>query len=430
MHSGKDNRKNRLICLYILILMLTFVDLFQPIKGYTALAADSLFLYGDTDGSGDVNSLDYALIKGYLLGTVSAFPNAYGDEAADVNGDGDIDALDISLIKSFLLGHIDKFPADTPIITDTFAKGADISWLPQMEANGYKFYNDRGVQQDCLQILKDHGIDSVRIRTWVNPSADKWNGHCSTSETISLAKRAKNMGFRIMIDFHYSDSWADPGKQSKPSAWLDLDFNSLMKTTYDYTYDVMTQLKNNGILPEWVQVGNETNNGMLWEDGRASNSMKNFAWLVNCGYDAVKAVNSKTKVIVHLSNGFNNSLFRWMFDGLNSNGAKYDVIGMSLYPEIDNYYTLANQCLANMNDMLSRYSKELMICEIGMQYNNASESKTFITDMINKTKSIPNKKGLGVFYWEPESYPGMNGYNKGCWNADGKPTIALDGFLN
>lgn len=225
-------------------------------------ATTSQFLYGDVDGSGEVNSIDYALIKSYLLGNITDFPDANGKSAADVNGDGSIDSLDISLTKSFILGIIEKFPAETP--TSMFAKGADISWLPQMEANGYKFYNKNGVQKDCLQILKDYGINSVRIRTWVNPSTDKWNGHCSTSETIALAKRAKNLGFKIMIDFHYSDSWADPGKQTKPAAWSKLDFNGLMKMTYDYTYDVMTQLKNNGILPEWVQVGNETNNGMLW----------------------------------------------------------------------------------------------------------------------------------------------------------------------
>ena len=421
-------KKNKLIVVFLLALLLIFDKFFLYENNYMVSAATQQLLYGDVDGSGDVNSLDYALIKSYLLGNVTEFPDINGKKTADVNGDGSIDSLDISLVKSFILGIIEKFPIETP--ASTFAKGADISWLPQMEANGYKFYNKYGVQQDCLQILKDYGINSVRIRTWVNPSTDKWNGHCSTGETVALAKRAKNFGLKIMIDFHYSDSWADPGKQTKPAAWMNLDFNGLMKTTYDYTYDVMNQLKNNGVLPEWVQVGNETNNGMLWEDGKASNNMKNFAWLVNCGYDAVKAVSSKTKVIVHLSNGFNNTLFRWMFDGLNSNGAKYDVIGMSLYPEKDNYSALSSQCLINMNDMLSRYNKEIMICEIGMQYDYASESNAFIADMIKKTKSLPNDKGLGVFYWEPESYPGMNGYNKGCWNSDGKPTIALEGFLN
>ena len=321
--------------------------------------------------------------------------------------------------------------APTEVNAATFAKGADVSWLPQMEANGYKFYNDSGVQQDCLQILKDHGINSIRIRTWVNPSSDKWNGHCSTSETVALAKRAKNMGFRIMIDFHYSDSWADPGKQNKPAAWKSLSFEALMTKTYDYTYDVMTQLKNNSIYPEWVQVGNETNDGMLWEDGRASKNMKNFAWLVNCGYDAVKAVSSSSKVIVHISNGYDNSLFRWIFDGLKANGARYDVIGMSLYPSTSNYGTLANQCLTNMNDMASRYGKEVMVCEVGMDYNAPTQCKAFLTDMLTKTRSVSGGKGLGVFYWEPEAYPGLNdNYIKGAWNSNGRPTVALDAFLN
>ncbi len=387
-------------------------------------------LYGDVDGNGKSNSTDYLLMKKYLLGAIDSFPYAEGIKAADVNGDDKINSTDFLLMKQFLLELISEFPAFSVIPSATFAKGADVSWLPQLEANGYKYYNDMGVQQDCLQILKDHGIDSIRIRTWVNPSNDKWNGHCSTSETIALAKRAKNMGFKIMIDFHYSDSWADPGQQTKPAAWKNLDFNGLMKSTYDYTYDVMTQLKNNGIFPEWVQVGNETNDGMLWEEGRASKNMKNFAWLVNCGYDAVKAVSSNTKVIVHISNGHDNNLFRWIFDGLKSNGAKFDVIGMSLYPERNNYTTLASQCLANMKDMISRYGKEVMICEVGMSYDYSSECKAFITDMINKTRSIPDNKGLGVFYWEPEAYPGINGYNKGVWNSNGRPTIALDGFLN
>ncbi|HEX9061292.1 MAG TPA: glycosyl hydrolase 53 family protein [Clostridia bacterium] len=407
--------------------MLTFGNPIQPAKNY---AASTSFLYGDVNGSGKVDSSDYALMKRYLLGTINTFPDANGEKAADVNGDGKINSTDYSLLKRFILGIITEFPAQAPIITTAFSKGADISWLPQMEANGYKFYNDAGTQQDCLQILKDHGINSVRIRTWVNPSTDKWNGHCSTTETIALAKRAKNMGFKIMIDFHYSDSWADPGQQTKPGAWKSLDFNALMKQTYDYTYDFMNQLKSNGISPEWVQVGNETNDGMLWEDGKASKNMKNFAWLVNCGHDAVKAVSPETKVIVHLSNGYDNALFRWMFDGLNSNGAKYDVIGMSLYPDKDNYSTLASQCLNNMKDMGSRYNKEVMICEIGMPYDSSSECKTFITDMLSKTKSVPNNKGLGVFYWEPESYPGMNGYTRGTWDSSGKPTTALDAFLN
>jgi len=310
----------------------------------------------------------------------------------------------------------------------TFAKGADVSWLPQMEAKGYKFYNDSGTQQDALQILKDHGINSVRIRLWVNPSSDPYNGHCSTGDGVALAKRAKNLGLRIMLDFHYSDSWADPGKQTKPAAWKSLSFNDLMTKTYDYTYSTLNTFKSSGITPEWVQVGNETNNGMLWDDGKASTNMKNFAWLVNCGYNATKAVFSSAKVIVHLSNGYDNSLFRWMFDGLKSNGAKYDVIGMSLYPSTGDWSSKDSQCLTNMKDMVSRYGKEIMICEVGMDYSSAQTSKSFIKDIISKTKSLSGSKGLGVFYWEPEAY-NWNGYSKGAWDPSTKrPTAALDAF--
>jgi len=306
----------------------------------------------------------------------------------------------------------------------TFAKGADVSWLPEMEANGYKFYNDDGIEQDCLQILKDHGIDSIRLRVWVNPP----NGYCNKEETIKMALRAKKMGFRIMINFHYSDSWADPGKQTKPAAWAKYDFNGLMKAVYDYTYDVMSALKANGITPEWVQVGNETNNGMLWEDGKATNSMRNFAWLINGGYEAVKAVSPETKVIVHIANGYDNALYRWIFDGITANGARFDVIGMSLYPTASDWPQLTNQCLNNMKDMISRYGKEIMICEIGMDYWEAQACKDFITDIIQKTKSLPDNKGLGVFYWEPQCY-NWQYYNKGAFDLSGKPTIALDAFL-
>jgi arabinogalactan endo-1,4-beta-galactosidase len=192
-----------------------------------------------------------------------------------------------------------------PAAAQTFAKGADVSWITQMEASGYRWYNDNGTQQDVLQILKDHGMNAIRLRVWVNPSGG-WNG---VNDLVAKAIRARNAGFRIMIDFHYSDSWADPGKQTKPAAWASHNFTQLMNDVYQHTFNTMNTLASNGIFPEWVQVGNETNNGMLWEDGRASANMRNYAWLVNSGYDAVKAVSPNSKVIVHLSNGYDNALF-------------------------------------------------------------------------------------------------------------------------
>lgn len=302
-----------------------------------------------------------------------------------------------------------------------FAKGADVSWITQMEASGYRWSNDNGTQQDLLQILKDHGMDTIRLRVWVNPSGG-WNGR---NDLIAKAVRARNAGFRIMIDFHYSDSWADPGQQTKPAAWRTHTFEQLMSDVYWHTYDTMNALAANNIFPEWVQVGNETNNGMLWEDGRASVNMRNFAWLVNSGYDAVKTISPSSKVIVHISNAYDNSLFRWIFDGLRNNGGKWDVIGMSLYPEPSNWQTLNNQALTNMRDMRSRYGKDVMVVEVGMSWDQATTSRSFLADIISKTRSAG---GLGVMYWEPQAYNWM-GYSKGVWNTNGRPTVALDAFL-
>ncbi len=202
-----------------------------------------------------------------------------------------------------------------------FARAADVGWLSQMESQGRLFYDEAGNQKDCLQFLQEHCMNTIRLRVWVNPTG----GWCGKADVIAQAVRAKNMGFRILIDFHYSDSWADPGKQNKPAAWTGYNFTQLTQAVSLHTNDVLTGLQAAGVTPEWVQVGNETNDGMLWEDGRASTNMANFAKLVDTGYGAVKAVFPSAKVIVHISNGYDNALFRWIFDGLKANGARWDV---------------------------------------------------------------------------------------------------------
>ena len=312
----------------------------------------------------------------------------------------------------------------TSLPTKEFAKGADISWITEMEAAGKKFYNANGTEQDVMSIMKGLGMNTVRLRVWVHP-LDGWN---NTADVLLKAKRAKALGMRIMIDFHYSDNWADPGKQMKPAAWNGQDISALKASLYAHTFDVLKNLKNNGIHPEWAQVGNETNDGMLWPEGKASVHMNNFTQLVNSGYDAVKAVDSAIKVIVHVSNGYDNSLFRWLFDGLKNNGGKWDVIGMSLYPDSNNWQTLNVQCLANMNDMITRHGKEVMIVEVGMRWDQADTCQAFLSDLINKTKSVTDKKGLGVLYWEPEAYGNWKQYQLGAFDHSGKPTAALDAF--
>ena len=313
-------------------------------------------------------------------------------------------------------------------VAEAMVKGADVSWLTQMEKAGYKFYNDSGKQQDLFPILKAHGMNAIRLRVWVNPGAG-WN---NITDVVAKAKRAKAAGFDILIDFHYSDTWADPSNQTKPAAWSSYTFDQLMSNVYWHTYNSLVTLKNAGITPKWVQVGNETTNGMLWPDGKASVNMKNFAWLINSGYDAVKAVNSSTKVIVHLAKCEDNALFRWMFDGLKTNSAKYDVIGASIYPTQTgngDWYTMDNKCYDNLSDMVTRYSKEVMIVEVGMPYDNPTNSYDTVADLLKKMAAIPNSKGLGVFYWEPESYSNWQNYSLGAFDNSGKPTKALDAFL-
>ncbi len=311
-----------------------------------------------------------------------------------------------------------------PITNNDIAKGADISWLTEIEASGKKFYNSAGIEKECMQLMKDLGMNAIRLRVWVNPT----NGWNNTADVLAKALKAKGLGMKIMIDFHYSDSWADPEKQTKPAAWTAQDFASLKQSVTTHTTSVLNTLKTNGVTPTWVQVGNETNNGMLWPDGKASVNMNNFAQLVMAGYNAVKAIDPTIKVIVHISNGYDNSLFRWIFDGLKDNGAQWDIIGMSLYPSAANWAILNNQCFLNMNDMVSRYSKDVMVLEVGMSWDQATACNSFLTDLINKVKSVNGGRGMGVFYWEPEAYNNWQGYTLGAFDNSGKPTVALNAF--
>jgi arabinogalactan endo-1,4-beta-galactosidase len=311
-----------------------------------------------------------------------------------------------------------------PQDTTTFAKGADVSWVTEMEASGRHFYNAEGTSVECMALLKSLGMNSIRLRVWVNP-VDGW---CNKTDLLIKAKRASDLGMRIMIDFHYSDVWADPGHQVKPAAWSALSFNDLCAAVADHTTEVLNALKSWNITPEWVQAGNETGNGMLWEDGKASVHMAQYATLNNAAYGAVKSVFPQAKVIVHIQGGQDNGLFRWVFDGLKNNGGKWDVTGMSLYPGTASWQSENDACISNVKDMISRYGKEVIICEAGMPWNEPVIAKSWLSDLISRTEAIASHKCLGVFYWEPEAYNGWKGYTLGAFDNSGKPTAALDPF--
>lgn len=306
-----------------------------------------------------------------------------------------------------------------------FYRGADISWITEMEDSGRVFYDKAGVQQDLFAILKAQGINAIRLRVWVNP-AKRYN---ALADVIAKAQRVKAAGMDLMIDFHYSDDWADPGKQYKPAAWVGYSFPQLKAAVYDHTVAMLTALKQAGITVRWVQVGNEVADGMLWPDGKASTNMAQFAALVDTGYAAVKAVDTAQKVIVHVDNGYDNGRFRWLFDGLTGNGARFDIIGMSLYPPKGQGLAYADQCYANAADMLDRYGKPVMVVEIGMPASEAAECRSFIARLVKNMKALPKGQGQAVFYWEPQAYRWRN-YGLGAWGDDGRPTQALDGFTD
>lgn len=306
-----------------------------------------------------------------------------------------------------------------------FAKGADVGWLKQMEDEGYKFYNDNGEEEDCLKILQSHGIDSIRLRVWVTPT----NGRSGKDEVVEMAKRAKDMGFKLMIDFHYSDYWADPEKQFKPAAWKEHSFEELVQDVYDHTVEVLSALKEKDIYPEWVQVGNEIPGGMLWPDGSTEN-FQQLSQLLNSGYDAVKAVLQDAKVIIHLDQGDDRKRFIDFFDQHQANGGKYDVIGVSYYPYWvqKNYKETIENLMNNLNEYIERYDKEVMVCEIGGEDTAVEDTYDMLKEVIERVRKIPEGKGLGVFYWEPQGAFSWSQYKLSAWGSDGRPSKALAAF--
>ncbi|MDD2961229.1 MAG: glycosyl hydrolase 53 family protein [Muribaculaceae bacterium] len=315
-------------------------------------------------------------------------------------------------------------PESTPIDRTTFAKGADVSWLTELEKKGYTYSTSDGVETECMELLKTQcGVNSIRLRVWVNP-VDGWN---NIDDVMVKAIRANKLGLRLMIDFHFSDTWADPAQQATPAAWVDYNLDELKGAVADHVGEMMNKLAAYNIEPEWVQIGNESRTGMLYPLGKIDNGA-NFAGLVNAGYDAVKAIFPESKVIIHVDCGNELYLYTRMFDYLATNNGKYDMIGMSLYPEVDNWESVVNDCISNINTVSKKYGKPVMICEIGMSYDEADVCKQFIS--LLKTKSETSTEGMckGIFYWEPESEPeSTDGYTKGCFK-DGMPTVALDAF--
>ena len=303
----------------------------------------------------------------------------------------------------------------------TFVKGADVSWLPQMEAKGYIWNNSAGVKQDVFTILKGYGITAISLRTWVNPSSDPANGHCSIDETAQLAQRAKNAGMQVLIGFHFGDTWNSVGVQNPPAAWVGLSYSQMLQAMYDYVYHSCNVIKYYGVTPAWVKIGNETNSGICKPIGSVGRPAQ-MTGLLNAAYDMSKQVFPSTPVLVHLAQPQKLDSIQNFLNAYRDNGGRWDITGLSSYAQGGNVAGV----LANMQTIQSTYGKPVLQVEYGGPVTKPTQVRDSLKQFV---AGLEGFGGLGTFYWEPEGYPSFNGYNSSAWDeSTHRPTAALDGF--
>jgi len=346
-----------------------------------------------------------------------------------------------------------------------FYLGADISALAEIEQRG-GVYLDGDQPGDAIAIFMKHGWTCFRLRIWVDPT----NGVNGLDYTVKLAKRIKEAGGTFMLDFHYSDWWADPQKQNKPAAWAKLDFNDLVKQSGDYTAQVVKALKDAGATPDFVQVGNEITGGMLWPDGQVKvplSTVKVFEgdvtvisppepyddaqqWnhlirLLKADIAGVRSVTSPAdhvRIIIHIDCGGDWPVTRWYFDHLTAAGVDYDVVGQSYYPH---WHGTLQNVGDNLRQTRQRYGKDVMIVETGYPSRDTHPAaaaakymtwpqtpdgqKRFLSDLIQTVKL---NSGVGVNYWHPVTtyIPGSTNRWRGpnpdsLFDATGRPLPAM-----
>jgi arabinogalactan endo-1,4-beta-galactosidase len=309
--------------------------------------------------------------------------------------------------------------------------GADVSTVQRALDLGAAYYDAAGTKRDPLDILQGIGVNYVRLRIWNNPAS----GYNNKAKVLAYAKTVKSKGLKLLVDFHYSDTWADPGHQSKPGAWSSHGISQLQTDVYNYTYDVCSSLKAQGTTPDSVQIGNEINVGMLWNDGKVvNNDFTNLSLLLKSGYNATKACNGGTQVIIHTADADSDANARWFYDGIRAKGVTWDITGLS-------YYCMWHGTLSNMSsvvsDVRSRYGKPVIIAETAYPFTTANADSTgnSVTsgcsgyaqtwagqgaEFTAVQDTARNAGAIGVFYWEPTWYavPG-NGWDPTNINGSG-----------
>lgn len=307
-----------------------------------------------------------------------------------------------TLIFSLLLTGISIHAAE-------YAIGADLSFLKQAEDHG-AIFKDGTNAKPALQIFQDHGYNWIRLRLFHSPT----NLPNNIDYTIALAQRAHELKFKFLLDFHYSDSWADPQKQYPPAAWRGLSHGELVRTVEEYTRDSIAAFREAGVLPDMVQIGNEVTPGMLWPDGKLPENWSNFAELLKAGIAGVdegRGTNAKPRIMIHIDRGGNKARTKYFFDTLNSFGVDYDVIGQSYYPW---WHGSLLDLRENLDFMARTYHKDIILVEVAYcwrptEYWNkpapfpeTPEGQRDFLDEVNRlVLATPEHRGIGIFWWEP-----------------------------
>jgi len=324
--------------------------------------------------------------------------------------------------------EIHTIPGDVELLTPTKDQlppttkpidrmiGADISFLPQIEnratrfaRGGGRFFED-GKEIDAIELLKNHGFNYIRLRIFVNPeNEDGYSpevGFCGLDSTLSMARRIKAAGMGFLLDFHYSDYWADPQQQNKPLAWVDLDYESLKDSLTSYTTAVLRAMQGQGTLPDMVQIGNEVNHGLLWPDGHIAN-LDGLAGLLQAGVQGVEAVDPDMPVMMHIALGGQNDEARFWLDNMIARGVKFDIIGLSYYPR---WHGTLEDLYRNLHDLVARYNKPVNVVEY-------SDFKRPVHDIVF---NLPNDVGKGTAIWEPL------GFRSGLFDREGNVTDLIE----
>ena len=333
-----------------------------------------------------------------------------------------------------------------------FYKGMDVSFVPQCLDEGMVVTDFDGTVMHPLELAKKYGVNSIRLRLWNEPeNMPQSKGYCSLAHTIAMAKKVKELGLSFMLDFHYSDWWADPGQQRKPKAWENLTGEALEQAVYEFTRDTLNTLKAEGVLPDMVQIGNEIRSGLLFPDGEWPN-FANMVKLVNAGIRGAReaAGDADMKIMIHLDQGGRYLFIKEWFDNAFANGLMdFDIIGLSYYA----FWHGTFMDLKNtMEKLLVDYGKPIIVAETAHAWRKSEKGfideaqekiagipatpagqKKVIDMVMNIVASLPDKQGLGVYYWEPLCIPrpGDDGWseNMGILGATGQATDTVKSFL-